>query len=105
MSPVSIAGGLVIVPELQGIIHCVDLATGKAVWRHDAESNIWGGALVADGKAYLGNESGELLILSAGKEKRLISKVDMGGPIFSTPIVANGVVYVCSGSSLYALKK
>jgi hypothetical protein len=62
MSTPAVAGGLVYVPELAGIVHCVDAATGKSVWRHDAESNVWGSVLVADGKAYVGNESGELLV-------------------------------------------
>ena len=107
MSTPAVAGGLVFVPELAGIVHCVDAATGKSVWQHDAESNVWGSATTADGKAYVGNESGELLVLAAGREKRLLTAkpIDLGSAVFSSPVAANGVVYVATATHLYALKK
>ena len=107
MSTPAVANGLVFVPELAGIVHCVDAATGQAVWRHDAESNVWGSVLVADGKGYMGNESGELLVLAAGREKRMLTPkpIDVGGPVFSSPVAANGVLYVATGTHLYAMKK
>lgn len=107
MSTPAVANGLVFVPSLAGIVYCVDAATGDEVWQHDAESNVWGSILVADGKGYVGNESGELIVLAAGREKRLVTPkpVDMGSPVFSSPIVANGVLYVATGTHLYALKK
>jgi outer membrane protein assembly factor BamB len=105
MSTVSIANGVLIVPELAGVIHCVDPATGKAIWRHDAESNVWGSALVADGKAYVGTEAGEVVVLGADKAKQPPTKIDLGGAVFSTPVAANGALYVATGTQLYKLKK
>jgi outer membrane protein assembly factor BamB len=132
MSTAAVTDGLLLVPELSGVIHAVDPATGKELWRHDAESNVWGSVLLADGKGYVGNESGELLILSAGaaadkpaadkpaadakagtddkggedgKDARVIAKIDLGGSVFSSPVAANGAVYVATGTQLYKLKK
>ena len=36
------------------------------------------------------------------KEKKLISQTNLGGPVYSTPIVANGVLYVHSNTHLFA---
>ena len=59
---------------------------------------------MADGKLYVGDEDGDLAILSASKEMNLISEVNFGAPIYSTPVAANGVLYVGTQSHLYALK-
>ena len=58
-----------------------------------------------DGKVYLGNEDGELVILKAGKEKEEIATVEFPTPIFSTPVVANGVLYIMTQSHLYAYQQ
>ncbi|HEX8911662.1 MAG TPA: PQQ-binding-like beta-propeller repeat protein [Humisphaera sp.] len=106
MSSVAVGpDGLLYVPDLGGNVHCLDVATGKAVWRHDVESNVWGGSLHADGKLYVGNESGELVILAAGREKRAIGKFDMGAPVFCTPVAANGALYVATETQLFKLVK
>ncbi|MDB5294407.1 MAG: outer rane biosis protein BamB [Phycisphaerales bacterium] len=105
MSTPAVLNGLIVLPELAGIVHCLDAATGAEVWRHDVESNAWGSALVADGRAYVGNESGELVILAAGRQEKLIGKADLLGPVFSTPVAANGTLFVSTGTTLYALKK
>lgn len=105
MSTAAVADGMVLVPELLGIVHCLDAATGKEVWKHDVESNVWGSSLVADGKIYIGNESAELIILEFGKAEKKLATVDVLGPVFSSPLTANGVLYVATGTHLFALKK
>jgi len=105
MSTAAVANGMVLVPELLGIVHCLDAETGKSIWRHDVESNVWGSSLVADGKIYVGNESAELVILEEGKAEKKLATIDMLAPVFSSPITANGVLYVATGSHLFALKK
>ena len=37
------------------------------------------------------------------KEKKVISEVNVGAPVYSTPIVANGTLYVGSQTHLFAL--
>ena len=55
-------------------------------------------------KVYIGNEDGYLTILKAGKEKELIGEIDMMSPIYSSPVAANGVLYVQTHTHLFALK-
>ena len=47
--------GLVFTADWGGNVHCVDAATGKPYWTHDAVGEFWASPLVADGKVYLGN--------------------------------------------------
>jgi hypothetical protein len=45
--------------------------------------------------------------LNATKEppKEPVAEVDFQSPLYSTPVVANGVMYVSTDKWLYALKK
>jgi outer membrane protein assembly factor BamB len=104
VSTASVAGGLVYLADFPGIVHCLDAATGKEIWQHDTEGHIWGSTLLADGKLYVGNESGTLFIFAAGKEKKLLGQVDMKDPIYATPITSGHMLYVNTSSNLYAVE-
>jgi outer membrane protein assembly factor BamB len=97
--------GLVYVADCDGQVHCVDAATGKAYWVHDAGREIWASTLVADGKVYIGTRRGEFWILATGKEKRVLSTVRLDAPIHSSVVAANGTIYVGTMTRLYALQQ
>jgi outer membrane protein assembly factor BamB len=106
MSTVSIdpQSGLLFIADFTGYVRCLDAETGKTYWSHDTKSHIWGSTLVADGKVYIGDESQTLTVLEASKEKKILSQTDLGAPIYSTPVVANGVLYVGTQDRLYAFQ-
>lgn len=104
ISTASIAYGLVFIADYEGKVHCLDAETGETYWEHDTLSHIWSSTLVADGKVFIGNEDGYITILDAGKEKKLIREIDMGAPVYSTPVVSNGVLYIATQTHLYAIE-
>ena len=103
ISTVSIADGLLYVPDIAGRVHCLDAATGKPYWVHDAKAEIWSSALVADGRLYIGTKKG-LLVMAAGKEAKVLSDIHLGAPAYCTPVVANGTLYVASQRYLWAVQ-
>jgi outer membrane protein assembly factor BamB len=100
----TIADGLVYITDIAGRLHCLDAATGRCSWVYDTKAETWGGVLVADGKVYFGTRK-EFLVMAAGKEPRVLSRVRLGSPVFSTPIAANGVLYVASQQYLWAVQQ
>ncbi|MCA9412230.1 MAG: PQQ-binding-like beta-propeller repeat protein [Candidatus Omnitrophica bacterium] len=104
ISTASIVDGLLFIADYDGFIHCLDAETGEPYWVHDTMSHIWSSTFVADGKIYLGNEDGILLIMKAGKEKEVLNEIQFDAPIYSTPVVSNGVLYVATQTHLYALE-
>jgi outer membrane protein assembly factor BamB len=95
--------GLLFVGDFSGFLHCLDAETGKVYWVHDLQAHIWGSPLVADGKVYIGTEDGTLAVFAASKEEKLISKIEVGEPIYSTPVAANGTLYVQTNNRLFAI--
>jgi outer membrane protein assembly factor BamB len=110
--------GLLFVGDFSGFLHCFDAETGKLYWIHDMKAHMWGSSIVADGKVYAGDEDGDLTVIKATKGKKLpadkvkpggpenepdvISETNLGSPVYGTPVVANGVVYVQSNTHLFA---
>ena len=94
--------GLLFIGDFSGFVYCLDAETGKFYWIHDMKNHMWGSTLVADGKVYLGDEDGDFVVMASSKEKKILSETNLGAPIYSTPVVANGVIYVATQYHLYA---
>ncbi len=92
----------------------MDAENGQPYWTHDMRAHIWGSTLVADGKVYVGDEDGDFVVFAADKIKKILSSTlrdglvvdgpNVGAAIYSTPVVANGVVYINSLTHLFALE-
>ena len=95
LSTVSIADGLLYIADVAGRLHCLDADTGKCYWRDETHAKVWGSTLLADGKVYLPTEK-FLWVYAAGREKKLLSQIRLGAPVWSTPVAANGVLFVAS---------
>jgi len=104
LSTAAVSDGLVYVPDLAGKLHCLDADTGQLRYVFDTKTETWGGALLADGKVFLATQK-YFWVLAAGPKPKVLSKTRLGSPACSTPIVANGVVYVMSNRCLWAITR
>ncbi len=105
MSTPAIRDGLVFVGDSGHRLHCVDAETGKPYWTHDVKGELWASPLVADKKVFFATRRGEFLVFAASREKQLLSEIDLGDAISSSPVAANGVLYVATMRHLYAVQK
>jgi outer membrane protein assembly factor BamB len=103
MSTAAIYNGLLFYADFSGFLHCLDVNTGKPFWTHDMLAAVWGSAIVINGKVYLGDEDGDVVVLEASKEKKLISEQNMGSTVYSTAVPANGTLFIMNRSQLWAL--
>lgn len=105
MSTPAVTSDLVFIGDCGRRIHCIDRTTGQGVWKLDAEGEIWGSPLVADGKVYIGTQAGDLWILKASRDLEILARINLGAPIQGTPTAANGVLYVATMNRLIAAVK
>src|SRR5437764_642384 len=103
ISTASIVDGLLYVPDFSGFLHCLDAKTGQEYWTHDMFAAVWGSTLVVDGKVYLGDEDGDVTILQAGKEKKVLGEMNMGSAVYATPVPAHGALFLNNRNQLFAL--
>ena len=99
----AIYNGLLFYSDFSGFVHCLDVKTGKPYWVHDMLSAIWSSPMVIDGKVYVSDEDGDVAILEASKEKKVISTVNMGSSVYATPVPANGALFIMNRNQLFAL--
>jgi outer membrane protein assembly factor BamB len=66
---------------------------------------VWGSPLLVNGKIYLGDEDGDIVILEEGKTKKVLAELNLGSSVYSTPVPANGVLYISSRNQLFALSE
>jgi outer membrane protein assembly factor BamB len=105
MSTPAVYHGLVFIADCGHIFHCVDADTGKPCWTHELNGEAWASPLAADGKVYLGTRSGAFYVFAATREKTVLSTIDLGRPISSTAVAANGTLYVTTMTQLYAVRQ
>ncbi len=100
---VAIKDNLLFIADFSGIFHCLDATTGKSHWNYDMFAAAWGSPLIADGKVYIGDEEGDIAIFELSPKMKLIGEVSCANSVYSTPIVANNVLYIANKSTLYAI--
>jgi outer membrane protein assembly factor BamB len=103
ISTAAVQDGLVYLADFSGFFHCLDAKTGQALWVHDMLAAMWGSPLLADGKIYLGDEDGDVVVFQAGREKKIVAEMNMGSSVYSTPVPANGVLFINNRNQLFAL--
>ncbi|WP_397568944.1 PQQ-binding-like beta-propeller repeat protein [Schlesneria sp. T3-172] len=109
VSSVAIKNDLLIVPDLSGVVHCLDakqVNEGKPVvyWTHDMFSPVQSSPLIVEDKVYICDVGGDVVVFELSKTHRVLAENRFDKSIRTTPIVANDTLYVASQNRLYALK-
>ena len=98
--------GLLYVLGNNGVFDCYDLKTGDEIYRQRLPhlgSGFSSSPVVADDKIYLSSEDGEMLVMAAGREFKHLATNSMGELLMATPALSEGVMYVRSSASLFAI--
>ena len=102
LTTVAIKDGILYTADFSGRIFALDADTGRELWRHVTDGPIWSSPLIADGKVFVGTDTGVLWTFAASRELKILGETRLDSPISTSPIVANGVLYVMTQRWLYA---
>jgi outer membrane protein assembly factor BamB len=101
-----IYNGILYVLANNGLFDAYNLKTGDEVYRQRLAtigSGFSASPVAADGKIYLCNEDGEILIIAAGEKFNHLATNSMGDLLMATPALSDGVMYVRSATGLFAI--
>ncbi len=98
--------GVLYVLANNGTFDAYNLKTGDEIYRQrlpTVGSGFSASPVAADGKIYLSNEDGEILVVAAGDKFNHLGTNSMGELLMATPAFSDGVMYVRSAASLFAI--
>jgi outer membrane protein assembly factor BamB len=101
-----IYNGILYVLSNNGLFDAYNLQTGDEIYRQrlaTVGSGFSASPVASDGKIYLSNEDGEILVVAAGDKFNQIATNSMGELLMATPALSDGVMYVRSSASLFAI--
>ena len=104
-TPLSYKGHLYVLAN-NGLFDAYNLKTGAEVYRQrlpQVGSGFSASPVAADGKIYISNEDGEILVITAGEKFAHVATNSMGDLLMATPALSEGVMYVRSAQSLFAI--
>jgi outer membrane protein assembly factor BamB len=101
-----IYNGILYVLANNGLLDAYNVRDGQEVYRQRLPlvgSGFSASPVAADGKIYLSNEDGEMLVIAAGPQFTHIATNSIGEMLMATPALSDGVMYVRSSASLFAI--
>jgi outer membrane protein assembly factor BamB len=102
---VAIKNDLLFIADFSGLIHCVDAKSGKVYWTYDMLAASWGSPLIVGDHVYIGDEDGDIVVFKLSSEKHdPVFEVNMLSSVYTTPVVANGVLYIANKDHLFAIE-
>ena len=87
-----------------GMVSCFEAKTGKELWLEERVGIIgdfYASPVAAAGKVYFAAQKGTVAVLAAGDTFRVLATNDLGEPIFATPAIVEGRIYLRTTGHLY----
>jgi outer membrane protein assembly factor BamB len=76
---------------------------GARVWQERIEGIFTASPVAGDGKVYLVSETGDTIVLAAGREPRVLARNPLGERLVGSPAIARGQLFLRSDDHLIAI--
>lgn len=105
MSTPVVYGDYLYLGNTNGVLRCFHAKTGEKVYeeRLGSGASVYASLVAADGKIFCASENGAVYVVKAGPEFKLLAKNQMGDPLYATPAIVSGVLYLRTTSRLVAV--
>jgi len=90
----------------RGILTCLDAKTGAVKYdngRVPVPATFTASPIACDGKILLTSEDGETFVIKAGPEHQVLGVNSIGEPVYASPAVANGMIFIRGEKNLYCI--
>jgi len=100
-----IVGKYLYVSNATGIAQCIEARSGKVVWAQRLGGTLWGTMLAADGRLYVSNKEGDIFVLAASPQYKLLARNRMAEHMKAAVAPSDGQLFVRTYKSLYCIGK
>ncbi len=92
-SSAALVEGKVVIGGRDKMVHCLNAATGKALWTFRTNARVESSPAIASGKVYVGSNDGRFYVLDLAKGTKLW-EFNAGGALSASPAIASGRVVI-----------
>jgi outer membrane protein assembly factor BamB len=96
-------GDLVFLFSDNGIVTCINGLSGDRLWQKRVGGNFSGSPICVANAVYCINDAGEVVVIEASDQCKLLGTNPLGEDSRSTPAVADGVMYLRTNSHLISI--
>jgi len=88
-----------------GAVTAIDAASGRRIWQQRVDGIFSASPVAGDGKIYFVSETGETIVLKAGRQPEILARNDLGERLIASPAISNGQLFLRSDGQLFAIGK
>ena len=97
--------GVIYMSGENGILSAVEATTGQRLWQERVGGVFTASPIAGDGKVYFVSETGETIVLKAGRTFEVLSRNKLEGHFVASPAAAGGKLFLRADDRLYAVGK
>jgi outer membrane protein assembly factor BamB len=95
--------GVIYMGGENGILSAVDAANGQRLWQERVGGVFTASPIAGDGRIYFVSETGETVVLKAGRVFEILSRNKLDGHFVASPAAAAGRIYLRADDRVYAV--
>jgi outer membrane protein assembly factor BamB len=88
-----------------GAVTAIDAASGRRIWQQRVDGIFSASPVAGDGKIYFVSETGETIVVKAGRQPEVLARNDLGERLIASPAISNGQLFIRSDGQLFAIGK
>jgi outer membrane protein assembly factor BamB len=97
--------GLLYLTNDVGVLTCADMTTGERLWQTRLDGVFFASPVAADGKVYFLSQTGETIVVRAGRTPSILARNDLGVRLVASPAISRGQMFLRSDGRLFAVGK
>jgi hypothetical protein len=95
-----VAGDLLFLWHDRGTVSCHDVATGHQHWRERVGGDYHSSPLAIGDRIFCGSKQGEMIVLAADRQFKVLARNPLGEPCHATPAIAHNRLFVRTETTL-----
>lgn len=86
-----------------GVAACVDVETGKPIWKKRLGSNFSASLIYADGRIYFFDQEGKATVIKASRDYEVLAENELDEGFMASPAVSGDSLFVRTRTHLYRI--